>query len=210
MRIGLSTLLLLGLLLLVLGLYYYAPHSDQTIYKVTVIAGTLVLARILIASLEFVISRRVASKRRSYELKKIAAYSVYALVLFAMVFIAIGDPQAFAVTIGLIATGLVVVFQEPIVSLAAFVYINVAKPYSVGDRIEMEDQVGDVIDIGPFFTRTIEIRNWVKADQTTGRIVTIPNGHIFRKHVSNYTRHFDFIWDEISIPVTYQSDWKKA
>ena len=52
--------------------------------------------------------------------------------------------------------------------------------------------------------------NWVDADQSTGRIIHIPNGIVFNKWQANYTAGFEYIWNEIPVLVTFESDWKKA
>jgi small-conductance mechanosensitive channel len=80
--------------------------------------------------------------------------------------------------------------------------------FGVGDRIEINGRSGDVIDISILNTTLLEIRNWVDGDQATGRITSIPNGLILTQPVQNYTKDHDFIWDELTIPVTYDSDWK--
>jgi small-conductance mechanosensitive channel len=69
---------------------------------------------------------------------------------------------------------------------------------------------GDVIDIRLFQTSLLEIGNWVDSDQSTGRIVHIPNSAIFKKEIYNYNRGFEFIWNEIKLLVTFESDWKRA
>ena len=69
---------------------------------------------------------------------------------------------------------------------------------------------GDVIDIGPLFTKVLEIRGWIDYDYPTGRIVSVTNSAVFNSPVFNYTHHFRFVWDQISIPITYDSDWKMA
>jgi small-conductance mechanosensitive channel len=56
----------------------------------------------------------------------------------------------------------------------------------------------------------IEIGNWVDADQSTGRIIHIPNGMIFNKMQANYTAGFEYIWNEIPVLITFESDWKIA
>ncbi len=69
---------------------------------------------------------------------------------------------------------------------------------------------GDVIDIR-FFQFTInEIGNWVDADQSTGRIIHIPNGQVFSISQANYNQGFTHIWHEIGVMVTFESNWKKA
>ena len=50
----------------------------------------------------------------------------------------------------------------------------------------------------------------MKSDQSTGRIIQIPNGWVFRHALANYTEGFSFIWNEIDVTVTYESDWRRA
>lgn len=82
--------------------------------------------------------------------------------------------------------------------------------YRVGDRIEINERFGDVIDISIFYTTLMETREWVSGDQVTGRLTIVPNGLVLNGSVENYSRDFDFIWDEITIPITYDSDWKEG
>jgi small-conductance mechanosensitive channel len=89
-------------------------------------------------------------------------------------------------------------------------YILSRRPFRVGDRIETQDFSGDVIDIRLFRFTILEIGNWVQADHSTGRIVHIPNQVVFTGPIANYTEGFEFIWHEIPILVTFESDWKKA
>jgi small-conductance mechanosensitive channel len=83
-------------------------------------------------------------------------------------------------------------------------------PFKAGDRIQVEDNLGDVLDIGSISTTIMEIRGWVDADQYTGRILHIPNSFALNKTIKNYTRDYSFIWDEVRFLLIYVSNWKKA
>ena len=50
----------------------------------------------------------------------------------------------------------------------------------------------------------------MRGDQPSGRLLTVPNGLVLNHSFVNYTRDHSFIWDEISIPLTYESDWRRA
>jgi small-conductance mechanosensitive channel len=50
----------------------------------------------------------------------------------------------------------------------------------------------------------------VRSRQYTGRIVTVSNAKIFDEPVYNYTTEFPYIWDEIQIPLRYNSDHQLA
>lgn len=81
----------------------------------------------------------------------------------------------------------------------------------MGDRIQIGANAGDVIDLRIFQFTLMEIGSWVHADQSTGRIVHIPNGKVFVEPQTNYTKGwFDYIWNEIPVLVTFESNWKKA
>ena len=67
-----------------------------------------------------------------------------------------------------------------------------------------------MIDIRFFQTTLLEIGNWVNADQSTGRIVHIPNSAVFKQENFNYSHGFEFIWNELKILITFESDWKRA
>ncbi len=82
--------------------------------------------------------------------------------------------------------------------------------FNIGDRIELNRMSGDVIDVGFFYTRMMEIGNWISADQATGRIVQIPNSSIFGTPIFNYTQAFSYIWDELRLPITYDSNFDSA
>ncbi|MCJ7780119.1 MAG: mechanosensitive ion channel family protein, partial [Acidimicrobiia bacterium] len=78
------------------------------------------------------------------------------------------------------------------------------------NRIEIDGTAGDVIDIRAFRFTLLEINNWVDADQSTGRLVHVPNGRLFKYVAANYTERFFRIWHEIPVSVTFESDWRRA
>ena len=115
-----------------------------------------------------------------------------------------------ATFVGLITAGIAIALQDPLADLAGWLFITVRRPFAVGDRIEISGHTGDVIDIRLFHTYVLECRNYIQADQSTGRVLSIPNGMIFKSPLANYTSGFEYIWDEVPVLVTFESDWKKA
>jgi len=94
--------------------------------------------------------------------------------------------------------------------MAGWMFLLWRKPFVVGDRIQIGENRGDVIDIRLFKFSMLEIGEWVHADQSTGRILHIPNHKAFTESIANYTSDFDFIWNEIEVTVTFESNWIKA
>ena len=113
-------------------------------------------------------------------------------------------------SLGIVAAGLAIASQEMIGSLAAGLNIWVGSVYRVGDRVRVGNVVGDVMDISLMRTTVMEIGEWVKADQYTGRVVTVANRMVWTNSVYNYTKHWGYLWDEITLYITYESDWQRA
>jgi len=103
-----------------------------------------------------------------------------------------------------------VALQDFFKNFAGGIIIFVTGIYRVGDRIEISSTYGDVIDIGIMYTTLMELRQWVDGDQETGRLTIIPNGYVLSGHVSNYNKDNNYVWDELMIPITYDSDWRAA
>ncbi|HEY2232600.1 MAG TPA: mechanosensitive ion channel domain-containing protein [Candidatus Angelobacter sp.] len=112
--------------------------------------------------------------------------------------------------LGLIGAGLAVALREPLLSIAGRIAIFFGHMYTAGDRIEINKLSGDVIDVGFFYTRMMEIGNWIGGDQYSGRVIQFANAQVFGASVFNYTRNFAYIWDEIKLPITYASNIKAA
>jgi small-conductance mechanosensitive channel len=143
------------------------------------------------------------------------------LLVFGIASIWFSDPARLATALGLVTAGVAFALQKVITSFAGYLVILRGKTFSVGDRIVMGGVRGDVIALGFMQTTIMEmgqpppVQNadpamWVKSRQYTGRVVTVTNDKIFDEPVFNYTRDFPFIWEELSVPISYQSDRSKA
>ncbi len=158
-----------------------------------------------------IVRRRSDSPIIHYKWKK---NSVYAAVLIGVLIIGriwFEAFQSLATFFGLLSAGLAVALRDPITDLAAWFFIIWRKPFGIGDRVEIGENRGDVIDQRVFKFTINEIGKWVDADQSTGRIIHVPNHQVFTNPVINYnSRQFRFIWHEIPVLITFESDWKTA
>jgi small-conductance mechanosensitive channel len=134
--------------------------------------------------------------------------ALVALLVLARVWIQ--GTEGLGTWLGLLSAGLAVALQDPLENLAGWVYLVASRPFRVGDRIQVGAHAGDVVDIKPFSFALLEIGNWVNADQSTGRVLHIPNGWVFKESIAGYDHGFPFIWNEISVTVTFESDWRLA
>ncbi len=118
--------------------------------------------------------------------------------------------------LGLLGAGLAFALQEVIGAAAGWVNIISGNIFRVGDRIEMGGVRGDVIDLTLLRTKLMEIGSpgedatWVQGRQFTGRIVAVSNKMTFTEPVYNYSAAFEYIWEELTVPISYRSDWEEA
>ncbi len=110
------------------------------------------------------------------------------------------------VAFGVAGAGIAFALQEVIVSVAGWLAISFGNMFKTGDRVLLGGVRGDVIDIGVLRSTIMECGEWVKADQYSGRIVRIGNSAVFKEPVYNYSGDFPFLWDEIVVPVSHDSD----
>jgi len=118
--------------------------------------------------------------------------------------------EQFGAYLGIITAGLAIALKDPLTNLAGWLFIVIRKPFVVGDRVQVGTHTGDIIDIRLFQFTMLEIGNWVEADQSTGRIVHIPNGKVFLEPQANYSTGFEYIWNELKVLITFESNWEKA
>ncbi|MBR08848.1 MAG: mechanosensitive ion channel protein MscS [Rickettsiales bacterium] len=136
------------------------------------------------------------------------AYYIFLIIIISSIWV--DKMGSLATFFGLVTAGLAIALQDPIVNVAGWLFILIRKPFEVGDRIQIGDHAGDIIDIRFFQFTLNEINNWVDADQSTGRIIHVPNGQIFKLPQANYNQGFSHIWNEIGILITFESNWQKA
>ena len=160
----------------------------------------------------FLADRYVKNDERRHALKKWVRYFTLFFGFLCVLFVygAHARKDVFFV-VGLFLAGVAISLRDVFSNFIGWLIINSPKGFSQGDRIAVGQVItGDVIDIGVLRTTLTEIGGWVDADQSTGRLVTIPNSLILNNAIHNYTVGHDLIWHELPVTVTFESDWEKA
>ena len=157
-----------------------------------------------------IVFRRSEDFRLRYQWQKTSSYLGFGLALFILAPIWFDWFGSLSTFLGLLAAGIAVALKDPLTNLAGWAFIMWRRPFSVGDRIQIGEYRGDVIDVRVFQFTLMEIGNWVAADQSTGRVIHIPNARVFAEAQANYSRGFQYIWHEIPVLITFESNWRKA
>lgn len=169
----------------------------------------LIIGAIRSAIVKLFISK-IDDLNQRYQWRKISLYIAVFIIILFLLSTWLGFIGSVGTFLGLVSAGIAIALKDPLVNIVAWFFILVRQPFKVGDRIQIGESSGDVIDIRIFQFSLIEIGNWVDADQSTGRVIHIPNGVVFVQPQFNYTTGFVHIWHEIPMLITFESDWKKA
>lgn len=170
----------------------------------------LAIGYLCIFVLALLVNRQIKDLKVRHLVRKNISYLVNILVLLYVFFLWAQNIGSLTIFLGVAGAGVALALQEVILCIAGWFFILLRRPFEVGDRVELGGVKGDVIDIRLFQTSLLEIGNWVGSDQSTGRIANIPNSAMFKRENYNYSRGFEYIWNEIRILVTFESDWKRA
>ena len=184
-----------------------SPEIQTKIFESVFVIVTLLLIQKLVK--RFVIGKIQDIKVR-YQWQKISLYLAVFLIIMLLANTWLQIFGSVGTFLGLISAGVAIALKDPLVNMVGWAFILIRQPFKVGDRVQIGKISGDVIDIRLFQFSVNEIGNWVDADQSTGRIIHIPNGIVFLEPQANYTAGFEYIWNEIPVLLTFESNWKKA
>src|SRR6202163_3416646 len=160
--------------------------------------------------LEQTLPRRFGRADARYKVRKIVVFCGYLAILLFLAILFEDRLGRLSFALGVAGAGVAVALQDVLASIAGAFSIGFSKLYAVGDRIQIGDIRGDLIDIGLLRTTLMETGNWVSKDLYNGRIVRIPNSIVLKVPVFNYSQGFRFIWDEIKVLFTTATDCQLA
>jgi small-conductance mechanosensitive channel len=186
-------------------------YSNQYLYKgFTTLFALTVIYLIIKVGIEEIGTKGIRDSKTRYSFRKTISILFLFISIIILGMIWIENPEALFVAYGIIGAGIAISLQDVFKSFAGGVLIFINGVYRVGDRIEINGKIGDVIDIDIMNTTLLELRNWMSGDQATGRLLILPNSLALTEAVFNYTKDHNYIWDEIVLPLTFDSDWRSA
>ncbi len=183
--------------------------NPLAIQILTALAGLVVII-ILAYIVRRAVARFVSDPSARYKARKVVIFTAYVLVLLMALVIFHNRLIGLTIIVGAASAGVAFALRELILSTAGWITITFGGLYAAGDRIQIAGVSGDVIDVSILRTTLMEIGQWVHADLYTGRTVRVANSFVFQQPVYNYSGDFQFLWDEITVPVKYSGDRKLA
>lgn len=167
----------------------------------------LILLRFIILRLAM---RKVKDPTHIYQWRKVTDYTAFVIGVLVIGRIWVEAFGSISTFLGLVSAGIAIALKDPIVNLAGWGYLLWLRPIKIGDRIQIGDRRGDVVNMGTFQFSLMEIGRREQGESSTGRIIYVPNGIVFTEKVINFSHGFPYIWTEVPVCVTFESNWEKA
>jgi len=185
--------------------------ENPTVIKVAKLIMWILVIIFFIGFVRKTLKKRIEDISIRYKAQKGVEIIGYVLIIFLILMaFTVDSIKDYTIIIGLFTAGITFTLQELILSIAGSFYIFFVRVYKPGDRIEINNIRGDVIDIDSIYTTIMEMGEWVGSDNYSGRIVKISNAFVFKGAIKNYSMDFPFVWDELNVLITYGSDTEKA
>ncbi|MGQ0797280.1 MAG: mechanosensitive ion channel family protein [Methanobacteriota archaeon] len=182
------------------------------VFVVLIFLSTKALLEVLKPVFRLALKSHVRYEADIFAYFQVVSYAVWGTALGLVLYVIVGGgAQEFGfLGTALVSAALIYVMQEPLLNVVGWVIVVTMRVYKLGDRIEVNQSKGYVVEISPMNTTIREFGGGLYGDGFTGRHVTIPNSHVLKGNVFNYTKDTPFVWDQIAVGVTYESDHKLA
>ena len=106
--------------------------------------------------------------------------------------------------ISFVSAAITLAIRDIIYNYFCGIYIKFIKPIKIEDRIQVGNIIGDVINTRSLFFEILEVNP--NTNQSTGKIIYVPNSQIFSETIKNYNTAFKYIWHELEINITIDSN----
>ncbi|WP_099187520.1 mechanosensitive ion channel family protein [Tepidibacter mesophilus] len=191
------------------SIFTYINGNDLVI-KVFWTFIALIAIMLSIKIINHIIYTNIDDKNKYYLVRKRVYYFFSSSFVIVCIFLWSNTTTSLTTYLGLVSAGIAIALKNLFSNIAAWVFIIIKKPFKVSDRISINNQKGDVIDIRMFQFSLMEVSSFENGEQSTGCIAIIPNHYIFSHSLINYNKGFKYIWSEIKVLITFESDWEKA
>lgn len=170
----------------------------------------IIILKLIDKIFEFLNNKFNKNDRKKYKLNKKIHLLINVFIIIAFIIIWQNYFKNFLTLISFVSAALTFALRDIILNFFSGIYIKLNKPFSVEDRIEINDNIGDVININYLSFEILEVKEEEKGEQSTGIIVQIPSSKIFSYAVKNYSKAFKYIWKEMEVNVPIDSDIEKS
>jgi small-conductance mechanosensitive channel len=145
-------------------------------------------------------------RTRLRTLRVVIRFALQAVAVLLILFVLFGAPNQMPTILGLAGAGLTVAMKDFIVGFFGWFVLMGRNGLRVGDWVEINGVVGEVVEINLLRTVLLETGNWADTGHPTGRKVAFVNSFAIEGHFFNFSTSGQWLWDEIQILVPSNQD----
>ena len=142
-----------------------------------------------------------SSRKHLFSLRAVLRFALQAVVVLLIAFVIVGIPNQTPTILGLAGAGLTVALKDFIVGFFGWFVLMGRNGIRVGDWVEINGVVGEVIEIGLLRTVLMETGNWTDTGHPTGRKVAFVNSFAIEGHFFNFSTAGQWMWDELQVVI---------
>jgi len=184
--------------------------SDELLSIMIETAILLIVVTVVRSIASRFIKKRVHSKELQRRWLVQTRNGFILLLTLGLLFIWGDTLRTFALSIVAIAVAFVVATKELILCVSGSILKTGSGSFNVGDRIQVKEFRGDVIDQNILATTILEVGPGKLTHQRTGRKTVIPNALFVSEPIINESFTHDFVLHVFTVPFKREENWRAA
>jgi small-conductance mechanosensitive channel len=176
--------------------------------RLGIVVGLLAAVWVVAEVWRRAVVRYVREPRRRYQLLLVRAILMWVVIVGIVGLSFVTEISSFATFAGLITAGVAVAMQSVLVSIVGYFFLIGKYGIRVGDRVQIGNVVGEVLDLGLVRMHLMEFHDQGPLGPT-GRVVAFPNLIVFQATGGLFKQipGVNLSWREISLPLPAVSDY---
>lgn len=190
----------------------YSATLRKLLLRLAIFAAVVIAVVVLSRMWQRAVFRYVHDRRRRYQFLLLRRIILWCAIAITIAFALASEIGSIATFAGLITAGIAVALQNVILAIAGYFFLIGKYGVRVGDRVQISDVTGDVIDIGLIRLHLMELGGTGIDRQPTGRVVVFSNAVVFQPTASFFKQipGTNFVWHEVSLNLAPESDYNLA
>ena len=197
----------------------YVDKINKIIFSVTGMEGPyanliidtlliIIFVKIVQKVSNFFFSKIFKKNKTRFNFRKKVSFVCNIFLVFIIIIIWEDFLLKFITLFSFVTAAIAYSLRDTIINFFAGIYIRLAKPFQVEDRIMICNHIGDVVNISNLSFEVLEVNS--DTFQSTGSIVHIPNSKVISEPLINYVKVFKYVWNETEVKISIDSDIKKV
>jgi small-conductance mechanosensitive channel len=176
--------------------------------RLGIVIGLLASVFVLAEVWRRAVLRYVHEPRRRYQFLLVRTIVMWVVIVAIVGLSFVTEISSFATFAGLITAGVAVAMQSVLVSIVGYFFLIGKYGIRVGDRVQIGNVVGEVMDLGLVRMHLMEFHGEGPLGPT-GRVVAFPNLIVFQATGGLFKQlpGVNLSWHEISLPLPAVSDY---